>query len=207
MLDDELMELMIDTTHVDERNGIAHLTLKRMNTNLDQPLIVSLAANPAREIDLPAQVTIPSGEASIIVPFNGKDDFLFDGDIITSILASALNYEAASVSVVVVDDDIKTPGTNPRNRFDVDNDDSVNPLDVLVTINRINSNPSSQPITENGNYYDTDSDLSVSPLDVLGIINYINAKSGEGEAEFNFDDILLGVGFERRKSSGRRFAF
>jgi hypothetical protein len=57
-----------------------------------------------------------------------------------------------------------------RNPYDINGIDGVTPLDVLILINYINSNPEGE----------------VTPLDVLGVINYIDSNTqgtaGEGES-------------------------
>ncbi|MFN7629018.1 MAG: Ig-like domain-containing protein, partial [Pirellula sp.] len=75
---------------------------------------------------------------------------------------------------------------NYRNRYDVDNDSTVSPLDVLVLINDINAfgtrvlaNDTFTPPP----YIDVNGDRRVDPLDVLEVINYLNSsKNGEGES-------------------------
>ena len=84
--------------------------------------------------------------------------------------------------------------TNPNNRFDVNNDSFVSPIDVLLLINLLNQGQGgSLPGKGNGgspegeageNYYvDVDSDGYFTPLDALLIINELNGKliGGEGE--------------------------
>ena len=77
---------------------------------------------------------------------------------------------------------------NPGQIHDVDNNQSVDPLDVLALINYINSFgshvlPSDRPTNSPDGYLDVDGDQSISPLDVLRVINEINSKgNGEGEA-------------------------
>lgn len=81
---------------------------------------------------------------------------------------------------------------NPRDRYDVDEDGLISPLDVLVLVNDINQFstrilPSETPAgPKPPPYLDVDGDDYVSPLDVLLVINYLNAQvlrlgSGEGE--------------------------
>jgi hypothetical protein len=76
---------------------------------------------------------------------------------------------------------------NPRNRFDVDDDKTVSPLDVLLLVNLLNVAGPSLPIEALPGpppYVDVNGDNLVSPLDVLEVINYINSggsTSGEGE--------------------------
>ncbi|MEO8493501.1 MAG: dockerin type I domain-containing protein [Planctomycetota bacterium] len=77
-----------------------------------------------------------------------------------------------------------SPWQNQTNRFDVNNDGSVSPLDALVVINELNAkgaraltgtDPSSPFIDVNG-------DGNLSPLDALQVINQIEAAQSEGEA-------------------------
>jgi hypothetical protein len=83
---------------------------------------------------------------------------------------------------------------NPRNRFDVDDDGSVSPLDVLVLINLLNGEAPSLPVDGLPGppaYVDVNADNRVDPLDVLSVINHINSRGngeGEGSAAWTFDD-------------------
>ena len=79
-----------------------------------------------------------------------------------------------------------SPWQNQRLNEDVNNQGTVDPLDVLVLINEINragsraldgSGLSSPP------YYDVNGDRSLGPLDVLLVINYINRASSGGSGE------------------------
>jgi len=82
---------------------------------------------------------------------------------------------------------------NPRNRFDVDNDGNVSPLDVLQIINDIAANrfrdlPNN--VEETAPYIDTNGNSQVDALDVLDVINFINRGSGEsaeGEQTSDFN--------------------
>jgi len=77
---------------------------------------------------------------------------------------------------------------NPSQIHDVDDNKSIDPLDVLNLINYINLNgsgslPGTRPSNSLYGYVDVDGDMQVSPLDVLRVINTINAtRNGEGEA-------------------------
>jgi hypothetical protein len=85
---------------------------------------------------------------------------------------------------------------NPRNRFDVEDDGSVSPLDVLVLINVLNSTAPSLPVDGllgPPPYVDVNADNRVDPLDVLAVINHINSRGngeGEGIAACTFDDVF-----------------
>jgi autotransporter-associated beta strand protein len=75
---------------------------------------------------------------------------------------------------------------NPTNRYDVNNDRSTSPLDVLLIINLLNFKGASLPVEGlpgPPNYVDVNGDKRVDPLDILELINFINKgslQSGEG---------------------------
>jgi hypothetical protein len=80
------------------------------------------------------------------------------------------------------------------NGNDVDNDDSVTPLDVLAIVNLLNSdfprNLSLQTPFNPPLYIDTDYDTFLSPLDVLIVVNFLNSTgSGEGEGADTASDL------------------
>jgi hypothetical protein len=69
---------------------------------------------------------------------------------------------------------------NPFNPLDVDRDTFVSPLDVLLTVNSLNSEGVRRiaPGNNTAPFYDVNADGSLSPLDTLTIINYLNARGG-----------------------------
>jgi uncharacterized delta-60 repeat protein len=85
---------------------------------------------------------------------------------------------------------------NPRNRFDVDDDGTVSPLDILVLINLLNSQaplPTVDGLPGPPPYVDVNADNRVDPLDVLNVINHINSRGngeGEGGVDRTFDDVF-----------------
>ena len=119
-----------------------------------------------------------------------------------------------------------TPWQNKVNRFDVDSDLTLSPLDVLVLVNLINANsfPNGQlparGSTQPDGFFDPDGDNSLGPLDVLTLINEINRGSGgtggEGENRSQWVDEVMAtefgkwgvemrpVGLARRKLGNRR---
>jgi len=90
---------------------------------------------------------------------------------------------------------VASPWRNLVDRYDVDGDGRVQPLDALRIINdiarngvRILTNPSQ--IT---NFYDTGDDGGISPLDALRVINEIARRArsgGGGEGEKTLDTVL-----------------
>ncbi len=119
----------------------------------------------------------------------------------------------------------ETPWQNKVNRFDIDGDQAVSPLDALVLVNLINANtfPNGQlparGSTQPDGFFDPDGDNLLGPLDVLSLINEINRGSGagsEGEGEersdwvdqvmvLEFGDLeAISSNFSKRKLENRR---
>jgi hypothetical protein len=84
---------------------------------------------------------------------------------------------------------------NPGNRFDVNADGFVSPIDVLVIVNLLNRNGASIPVAGlpgPPDYVDVTGNNIVDPMDVLAVVNYINARNsggsgGGGEGEGGSD--------------------
>jgi VCBS repeat-containing protein len=105
----------------------------------------------------------------------------------------ALSLSAVTVVINIVDSP-PAEWQNPINRFDVNNDGFVSPIDVLLVINLLNDPdrgigyvfPFPRPL--GSPYFDVDGDGVASPLDALGVINEVNrlnqGGSPEGEAGF-----------------------
>ncbi len=83
----------------------------------------------------------------------------------------------------------ETPWQNKVNRFDIDGDQALSPLDVLVLVNLINTSTfpngqlPSRGSSQADGFFDPDGDSSIGPLDVLTVINEINRGSAAGEGE------------------------
>jgi large repetitive protein len=84
--------------------------------------------------------------------------------------------------------------TNLTNRFDVNNDGFVSPIDVLILVNLMNQGQGGSLDNggnggnaegENGETYfvDVDSDGFLTPLDALLVVNELNGRRGNGEGE------------------------
>lgn len=90
---------------------------------------------------------------------------------------------------------VSNPWQNSSNRFDVDRNRDVNPLDVLRLVDAINGKGSGKlPLPRAASSldlpdYDVDGDGELTPLDILNLVNKLNGKSegglnGEGESSF-----------------------
>ena len=90
---------------------------------------------------------------------------------------------------------------NDRNEYDVNNNGTIDPLDVLVIINDVNAFGGRELLHDDDEtvpsaFLDVDDDGTVSPLDVLKLINRINldrnSGGGEGEARVAVSDARFG---------------
>jgi hypothetical protein len=84
---------------------------------------------------------------------------------------------------------------NPNNRYDVNADGFVSPIDVLVIINLLNTMGPSVPVDGlpgPPDYVDVNGNNTVEPLDALEVINFINSggTDGGGEGEGSSDSIV-----------------
>ena len=141
------------------------------NHNADTTQLVSVNKEGTGSGNGPSRQPAISARGSVIV-FSSEADDLVVGD---------RNGHTDVFSLLVV-----PPWQNPANRYDVNDDGLVSPLDVLVTINEINQrnewklplppHPSQSPPP----YYDVSGDNWLTALDVLLIINYINASNAFG---------------------------
>ena len=82
--------------------------------------------------------------------------------------------------------------TNPFNRFDVNNDGFVSPIDALILVNQVNTKGGGAlgsggsgegEFTGDKYYVDVNEDGYLSPLDILWVVNRINGSNGSGEGE------------------------
>jgi hypothetical protein len=123
------------------------------------------------------------GDPADISPFH--DTLLFNPPEVVPF--NAIRYIADSVVIVGGAGGGSGEGwTNPNNRFDVNNDGFVSPIDALLVINSLNAG-GSRPLGGEGEagkiYFDVNSDGAISPVDALQVINTLNSGNGEGEAE------------------------
>ncbi len=92
ILDEEILALEIDKSSMSERGGQATLTVRRLNTNIETPLTVTLVNSSPSQATLPGSIEIPASASSATVFLNAIDDDLLDGSQSVSIEASAAGY-------------------------------------------------------------------------------------------------------------------
>ncbi len=174
------------------------VTLSRIGGDMTRALQVTLASSDESEAIVPQFVTLPAGVAQIRVALTAVNDSTIDGDQLATITATANEFSTVSKRLVVSDDDRQTqpsPWHNVANRFDVNQNGLVTPLDALLVINslrRLRTNL--LPVVRTGSYLiDVDNNNFVTPLDALLIINFISRRTrgGEGEPELLLDTSSL----------------
>ncbi len=81
------------------------MTIRRENSDIGMPITFNLSSSDPSEVVTPSSVTIPAGEAEVIVPLDIVDDTLLDGNQSVSITVSGGAYEASSLQLLVQDSD------------------------------------------------------------------------------------------------------
>ncbi len=89
------------------------------------------------------------------------------------------NSSGATQFVIQLTDTATSSWQNPTNKYDVNGDGYVYPLDALIVINRILAGQAGQlpPTPIVPPYIDVSGDGILSPLDVLQVLNYLNAQA------------------------------
>ncbi len=108
--DHETLSIQLDTASIGEQAGAAAVTgiVSRSNTDLDQPLAVSLSNSDTSEILAPATLTIPAGEASISFTLDVLDDTLLDGVQTVVLAAAESRYDGGQALLEVSDHETVT---------------------------------------------------------------------------------------------------
>jgi VCBS repeat-containing protein len=165
----------------------------------------------ANDIDIDGDTLIANKLAdplngTLIVNSDGTFAYTHDGGPSSS---DVFTYEVSDgnggVDTVMVNLTIvprpTSPWQNPDNRFDVNGDGFVTPIDALLVINRLNTNgpgPLPVPIVQPNApppFYDVNGDIALSSIDVLQVINELNTTVvGEGEASPNPELLAEGEG-------------
>lgn len=113
--DRETLSMTISRASINEGVGpnAAFGTVTRNNTDIGQPLVVSLSSNDLTEATVPIFVTIPANTSTVSFQIDAVDDLIFDNDQTVTFTATASGYVLATDSIVVTDNDFNgaiTPG-------------------------------------------------------------------------------------------------
>ncbi len=101
--DFESLSLSLSSTSISESGGSSVATITRSNTDISQPLTVTLTGSDTSEATIPATVTIPANQSSATFTINAVDDDLLDGTQTVTLTATAADYQSATSVVTVVD--------------------------------------------------------------------------------------------------------
>ncbi|MFP6678407.1 MAG: Ig-like domain-containing protein, partial [Pirellulaceae bacterium] len=197
-------QMMDDEGLVSLLSNVADVTIVTTDLPTANDAIVTTAEGTPIEIDIlaitndvdgsidPASIEIisgPSNGAAIINHFNGSITYqptpeylgqdLFEYRVRDNVGAPS---NIATITIEVVENLV--PYRNPRNRFDVNDDGVVTPLDLLLVITFLNKNGASEPFGPRPPYLDvTFEDNFINLLDALAVITELRQLSlGEGEA-------------------------
>jgi VCBS repeat-containing protein len=162
-------------------------------TKRDTQIVIDVLAN-----DFDTDGTINRSTVNIVTPPNfGTAVAQSDGRILfipqagftgTATFAYAvsdndgLSSNIANVTIQVV----ASLYQNPTNRFDVNNDSFVSPIDVLLVINLLNSQGASIPVEQlppPPPFYDVNGNGFIDATDVLSLIDFINSSGNSGSGE------------------------
>lgn len=205
VLDYESVVWQLTSNSIAENAGTVSVALTRSNSDIDADLSVLLSSEDPNQIDVPAQVVIPAGQAEVSFEIQVVDDQIVDGNSNVRLTATALGYQPDEVVLEVTDNDFYS-WTNQINRFDVNNDSAVSPIDALILINELNKNGTQSlptPTSDPELYYDVSEDDFLTPLDALMVINHLNnAGSGEGEKAWMDRPLVVAGGPYRKVSTG-----
>jgi PKD repeat protein len=169
------------STELNEDDATANTTIATLSIRSPAPpegLTLQLAASVANQLSFPASVVIPPGSQSVSFPVTAIDNFLPESRRTIRLIASAAGVGSNSIDFTVFDADIAY-WTNTVNRLDVNNNGTVDPLDVLNIINEINLrgirtlNPN---LDRDLPFVDTNANGQIDPLDALEVINELNRE-------------------------------
>ena len=99
----ETLTLTIDAASISEFGGTATATITRNNTDLAEPVIITLASDDPSEASVPATVIIPPNDASATFTVTGADDALLDGTQTATITANSAAYVSSQADLDVTD--------------------------------------------------------------------------------------------------------
>jgi hypothetical protein len=103
IIDFESLSLSLDAAAISENGGTTTGTVRRLNSDIDQPLVVSLLNGNNAWLNAPTTVTIPANQSLATFTVSAIDNQLLDGTRSVSLTASASGYESSITSVQLLD--------------------------------------------------------------------------------------------------------
>ena len=181
VLDIESLQLVVDKTRLAEKSP-ADSARATVSLSFPAPTggyVVQIAPSKPDQLGLPTSVTVPAGSQSVQFDLEAIDDYAVEGLMNLNLLASAPGVSAASVDMVIEDNDLPL-WQNPLDPFDSDNNTFFNAMDALVVINNLNRfgtrylrpgiDLPSPP------YVDTTGDGLLNAMDALVVINALQRR-------------------------------
>ncbi len=156
---------------------------------LPQPFGLAKEPNP--------QVTLVQNPKDIAKPLTRAripdETFGLEGKQVTMEALAPFASRAASITLAPQAD---APWRNAYNTFDVNDSGTIEPLDALLIINKLNRDGIGPLPAPTGDkkpppYYDITGDNSVSPLDALLVINYLNRTTGKAPFELTIPSAFI----------------
>ncbi|HBE72413.1 MAG TPA: hypothetical protein DDW52_30120, partial [Planctomycetaceae bacterium] len=121
--EEPILSVGFDALAVSENGGTAIGTVSR-NLDTTDPLTVTLVSSDLTEATVPAEVTIPAGQASATFIVTAVDDTELDRNQLVTITASNATYTSGEANITILDDELPfLVSTNP-----VDNSTGVDYL-------------------------------------------------------------------------------
>ncbi|MGB7347808.1 MAG: hypothetical protein WBD20_26525 [Pirellulaceae bacterium] len=167
------------------------LRITRSNTNIDDPLTVTITGGLPGQLTHERPAVINAGQQSVSLSLTPVQDDQPELTKTLNYVFTATGYSSATASVDVLDDE-PPKFQNPVNRFNADGLGDVTPNDILTVINQLAEegsdvvlNPETRALE--GLFFDVDGNYILSPNDILEVINELarifaeNSNGGGGE--------------------------
>ncbi len=178
--DHELINVTLDRTQLTEssanRSAQAQVTIPGVAPA--GGIQIAIQSTPSNQLIVPATITIPAGSRSASFEVQAKNDFLVEGNHTAQLSLSANGLIPAAVDIAIIDDDLPL-WQNPSQRFDVNDDGAISPLDALLIINSLNLLGARElipGIEAPRPFIDPTGDGAIQPVDALVIINFLNLR-------------------------------
>ena len=183
----ETLTATLAQSEISEMAGRTTLTLARNNSDVGQPLAVTLTTDDPSEINFISNTVIPSNATSVTIDINALDDLLLDGTQTVKIIVTAVGYEGDTAMLDVTDHESLAVSIA---------DVSISELDgtTVATITRSNLDDNSAlVVTLTGQLQMPGDNPNANPPFALGTVEI---ASGEPSANFSVsaidDDLLTG---------------
>ena len=96
------LTLTLATNSISERAGSVIATVSRPNSDISQPLTVSVVSDP-RFVTVDSTVTIPPNQSQVSFALAAVDNALLDGSRTVQVTTSAAGYQSASANLQITD--------------------------------------------------------------------------------------------------------